>query len=125
MTDSRQKILVIEDNQAVCQVLREKLTEEGFDVKIATNGEDGLNELKKSLPDLVMLDIIMPKLDGAQMLKLLKDNANVKEVPVLVVTNIPQADAEERVQGFPVAEVLVKADYTLEEIVNRVKGILK
>ena len=125
MSGEKNKILIIEDNQAVCEILREKLEEEGMKVDIAADGESGLRKLGESLPDVLLLDIIMPKLDGAKMLESIKQNRDISNLAVIVITNIPKEEAQKRCQGLPVKDIFVKAASPLDEIVSRVKEILK
>jgi len=125
MSAQKNKILIIEDNQAVCEILREKLEEEGMEVDVAADGESGLRKLGESMPDILLLDIIMPKLVGIKMLELVKDEQDISKLAIIIITNVPREEAEKRCQGLPVKDIFVKAASPLDEIVSRVKEILK
>lgn len=118
------KILIIEDDAVLQKVLTEYLTGEGFEISSALDGEIGLQMVKMSKPDLVLLDIIMPKKDGYQVLKEMKEDPNVKSVPVILLTNLDSISDVEKALELGATTYLVKADYKLEEIGEKIKEIL-
>jgi DNA-binding response OmpR family regulator len=118
----RKKILVIEDDHALREVLTDRLKEEGFIVISAENGQDGLNKAMREMPSLVLLDVFMPQMDGVTMLGKLRQSGEWGEnVFVMVVTNSADAATIAAVTRFSGTEFLIKSDWGLEDIVSRIK----
>jgi len=118
------KILFIEDESALQKTFGEILSQEGFKMISALDGETGLNLAKKEKPDLILLDLILPKLHGFEVLKRLKGDPETKEIPIIVLTNLEEiADVEKAIE-LGATTYLVKANYSLEEIVQKIKKAL-
>lgn len=117
------KILIVEDEEVLLGALTEKLTNEGFDTISARDGEEGLGTALKEQPDLILLDIIMPRMDGLTMLEKLRQASPWgKDVPVLILTNLsPGDDTLKQVVRDEPAYYLVKTNWTLEEVVVKIK----
>lgn len=122
--DMVKKILIIEDEAALRMALEEKFGNEGFDVVTADNGEDGLALAQEQVPDLILLDIILPKMNGFDVLSHLSKNDETKEIDVIVLTNLSETGKVGDVVRKGVSEYLVKADWTLEELLEKVKNKL-
>lgn len=120
----KQHILIIEDDGFLASIYAQKLELEGFDVSTATNGEDGLKLVQKDAPDLVLLDLLMPRMDGFEVLERLKANEATKHIPVLVLSNLGQKDDVERCMKLGAAGYIIKAHALPHETVKRVKEIL-
>lgn len=118
------KILIIEDEIALRSALSIKLKKEGFEVLEAQNGQQGLDLAATQKPDLVLLDIIMPGMNGFDVLKNIKSNAGLVNVPVIVLTNLPEESAKEKVKELGGTEYLVKSNMPLEELVAKIKTYL-
>lgn len=118
------KILIIEDEIALRGALSIKLKKEGFEVLEAQNGQEGLNLAMTQKPDLVLLDIIMPEMNGLDVLKDIKNNVGLATVPVIVLTNLPEENAKEKVKELGGTEYLVKSNIPLEELVAKIKTYL-
>jgi DNA-binding response OmpR family regulator len=118
------KILIIEDDLILQKTLAEYLTSEGFDVEKASDGESGLEMSLSKKPDLILLDIILPKKDGHEVLKAVKENEKTKHIPVVLLTNLDGISDVEKALELGATTYLVKADYKLEEITEKVKDIL-
>lgn len=118
------KILIVEDEVALLQALTEKLKREEFEILQAKNGEEGLQQALNLHPDLILLDIIMPVMDGMTMLLKLRNDDWGKTVPVMILTNLSdeQKVSESLQQG--VYDYLVKSGWTLEDLVNKIKDRL-
>lgn len=101
-----------------------KFTMEGFEVETAFDGAEGLAAAKKSTPDIVLLDIIMPKLDGFAVLKELRADPKLKAVPVVLLTNLGQDDDVAKGKNLGATDYFVKADHTPAEVVEKVKQTL-
>jgi len=122
---SKKKILIIEDEATLQKALTEFLEGEGFSVISALDGEKGLSEAKEKKPDLIVLDIILPKKDGYQVLEELKGFPETKDIPVIFLTNLESNEDVERALEKGATTYLVKSDYKLEDVTRKIKEILK
>ncbi|EKE20025.1 MAG: response regulator receiver modulated diguanylate cyclase/phosphodiesterase [uncultured bacterium] len=118
------KILIVEDDLVLNKSLSEYLSADGFEVISAIDGEAGLELAISEKPDLVLLDIILPKKDGYQVLKEIRANNEVKNVPIVLLTNLGSIADVEKALELGATTYLVKADYRMEEISLKIKGIL-
>ena len=126
--ENKKTILVVEDEISLLNALRDKLARENFAVLEAKNGEEGLEVALREHPDLILLDIVMPKMDGVTMLrKLRNENEWGKSVPVIILTNLTSAD-ETRNRDITELEpsyYLVKTDWKIEDVVTKVRERLE
>jgi DNA-binding response OmpR family regulator len=123
MADSKHKILIIEDELAVSRALELKLKHEGYVTKAVYDGEAGLAELQKAQYALILLDLVMPKVDGFKVLETLRERKS--STPVIVLTNLGQDEDADRAKALGATDYFVKSNTTLASIVNYVKRILK
>ncbi len=121
MTDQPKKILIIEDDKLLIKILSEEFQKNNFQVSLALNGEEGLDKALFENPDLILLDIIMPVMDGLTMLKKLRQNEKGKSIPVIVLTNLSDAEAIDKSLDSGMYDFLVKANWELKDIVGKVK----
>lgn len=122
---NQNKILLVEDDPMVVRMYQRKLTKDGFKVTLAFNGEEGLAALMKERPDIILLDIMMPKMNGVEMLKRIKSDLPLKNIPVVILTNL--GDRPEDVQTakkLGAEDYWVKANISLKEITEKIKKIL-
>jgi two-component system alkaline phosphatase synthesis response regulator PhoP len=122
---NQNKILLVEDDPMVVRMYQRKLTKDGFRVTLAFNGEEGLAALMKERPDIILLDIMMPKMNGIEMLKRIKADPVLKNIPVVILTNL--GDRPEDVQKckeLGAEDYWVKASVSLKEAVDRTNKIL-
>jgi DNA-binding response OmpR family regulator len=119
------KILFIEDESALQKTFRDILEKEGYQMISALDGESGLRLAKSEKPDLILLDLILPRKDGFEVLKELKEDEATKEIPVIVLTNLEDIESIEKAIGLGATTYLVKAQYTLEEVIQKVKKALR
>ena len=120
---TKKRILIIDDEQQVISALQKKLGEEGFDVLTASDGKEGLEKALKDNPDLILLDLILPIIDGVTLLDKLKTDDNVKEIPVIILTNLDDSDKVDECRKKGVYDYLVKINWTLEDISKKVKSV--
>lgn len=118
------KILIIEDDLTLRNALSEFLEADGFTVAVASDGEEGLTLISEIKPDLVLLDIILPKKDGFEVLKEMKNDKEVSDIPVMLLTNLGSLDDIEKALALGATTYLVKGDYQIKEIVEKIKNIL-
>ena len=122
----KKKILIIEDEGALLEVLSDKFLRDGFEVVKAGNGEEGLTAAKSSHPDLILLDIIMPAMDGLTMLKKLRNDAEGQGIPVIIISNLSEVEKISEILGTKkgVLEHIVKSHWSMDELVKKVKQTL-
>jgi len=118
-------ILVIEDNPLLSSVYRAKLSSEGFNVMMASNGTDGLRLATQDGIDVIILDIMMPGLSGTDILKIMRTAPHFKTTPVIIVTNLDSDDERKTAQKYGVLTYLTKTNVGPSEIVEKVQGIIK
>jgi DNA-binding response OmpR family regulator len=121
------KVLLVEDDAFLREICSKKLTKEGYTVFEAIDGEQALAAVGKVDPDIVLLDIILPAIDGFQILHQIRGHANqaVAKVPVIMLSNLGQDDDIKKAMEMGANDYLVKAHFTTEEIVGKIRGILK
>lgn len=119
--DGKKKILVVEDEKSLRSPLEKRLLSDGFDVITASDGEDGYNKAISEKPDLILLDIILPIMDGITVLNKLRQDPWGKSVPIIILSNLSRADMVEESKNKGVNTYLVKTDWKLEEVVEKVK----
>jgi DNA-binding response OmpR family regulator len=121
----KKRILIIEDEATLQRALSEFLTAEGFEVINALDGQEGLDLAKEKNPDLILLDIILPKKDGYEVLAEVKKDEKIGKVPVVLLTNLESAEDIQRAFDAGATTYLVKSNYKLEDVVKKIKEILK
>ncbi|HYC79411.1 MAG TPA: response regulator [Candidatus Binatia bacterium] len=125
MEPSQTRILIVEDEEILLTALSEELKQEGFQVTGAKDGVEGVEKVKSEKPDLVLLDLVMPRLDGIGALKQMKDDPEIKDIPVVILTNLSDYDKISDALSLGAMDYLVKANYRLEELVNKIKTVLE
>lgn len=123
--NKKKKVLIVEDEKMLSEMYTTKFNMEGFEVIQSFDGKDGLNKAKSEKPDIILLDIIMPKLDGFLVLKELKADENLKKIPVFLLTNLGQDDDVKKGKKMGSDGYFVKANHSPAEIVEKVKKELK
>jgi len=121
MPKEKQKILMIEDDRFLRKIYRDKLTKAGFEFIEATNGIEGTNKVISERPDLVLLDLILPRKNGFDVLIDMKSNKNTKDIPVIILSNLGQESDVKRGLALGAQDYLVKTEISLSEVVDRVK----
>ena len=118
------KIAISEDDQVINQMYRMKFEAAGFDVATASDGEAGVAIVKKFHPDLILLDLQMPNMNGVEALSLIRALPSHKQTPVIVLTNLGEEEAPDGLRKLGVHSYIVKADFTPRQVVERVKHAL-
>lgn len=124
MTDDMSTILIIEDEPFLLEMYKKKFLEEGYRVITATNGDPGIELAKKTSPDLILLDIVMPDKDGYEVLKDLKHNTATSQIPILVFSNLGQKEEIEKGLALGADDYVVKTSLTPKELVKKVKEFI-
>ena len=118
------KILFIEDEPSLQKTVGDILKQEGFSILQATDGEDGVRVAKLEKPNLILLDLILPKIDGFDVIKELKKDPETKDLKIIVLTNLQSSGDIEKAIELGATTYLVKANYDLDEIVYKIKEVL-
>ena len=125
MATTKPMVALIEDDPLIAEMYTTKFTKEGYDIKHAADGAAGLELVKKEKPDIILLDIIMPKMDGFQVLTELRKEATFKDTPVIMLTNLGQEEDVQKGRALGATDYFIKTNFTPAAIVDKVKGILK
>ena len=118
------KILVAEDDKLISTALCDALKASNYETVVAFDGEETIAKAKSEKPDLMLLDIMMPKLDGISVLWELKSNPEIAKMPVIVLTNIGDVDTISKIVEAGAVDYLLKSDQSMEDIVQKVKDVL-
>lgn len=119
------KVAIIEDDLAIAQMYRLKFETEGYDVRIAENGKLGLALCEETKPDIVLLDLMMPEMNGDEMLQKMRNTDWGKHIKVIILTNVGEQEAPEALKQLNVSAFIVKADMTPRQVAELVKEQLK
>ncbi|HEX8974370.1 MAG TPA: response regulator [Patescibacteria group bacterium] len=121
----KKKLLIVEDDAILQKSLEDFLSTEGFEVSCASDGEAGVEMAHTNKPDLILLDIVLPKKDGYEVLQEIKADEAVSHIPIVLLTNLGSVSDVEKALELGATTYLVKADYKLEEVTAKVKEILE
>ena len=124
MAESKKKILIVEDDLYINKMYQLKLNLEGYEVEIAENGKVGVEKAKSFEPDIMLLDILMPEMDGFEVLKRIKADADTKDIPVLIMSNLGQEDHIQKGKELGAVGYIVKTQYTPAKVVEIIKEVL-
>ncbi len=119
------KVLIIDDDPFILEMYVLKFKESGFTIEIARDGKEGLEKIKEVKPDIVLLDIVMPFLDGFEVLRTLNKEKVLQNMKVILLTNLGQKDDVERGLKLGATDYIIKAHFTPTEVVDKVKSVIK
>ena len=119
------KILVVEDDSFVIDIYHNKLSQEGYEVIEARNGIEAMKKLEEVRPDLILLDIIMPYMDGMEVLRKIKKDEKLKTIPIILLTNLSQKEEINEGLGLGASDYLIKSHFTPSEVLEKIKICLK
>ena len=119
------KILIVEDDKFLRELIAQKLIKEGYDIAEAVDGEKGIKAVGEENPDLVLLDLILPGIDGFEVLSKMKEDPKLAQIPVIILSNLGQKDDIERGLKMGAVDYLIKAHFTPGEIIEKIKLALK
>lgn len=121
----KKKILVIEDDKFFQTLVTKKLIGEGYEVLTASDSNEALAILEKEKPNLIILDLILPILDGFEILSIVKKDEKTKDIPVIILSNLGQKEEVERAIALGANDFMIKVNFTPEEIAGKIKSFLK
>jgi two-component system, chemotaxis family, chemotaxis protein CheY len=120
----KKKILIVEDDSFLSEMYATKLESADFEVIIATDGEQALDKMRLDKPDLVLLDLLMPKKDGFEVLKEKFINSEIKEIPVIVLTNLSQKEQIKKCYELGAKDFLIKAYFVPTEVIKKIRNLI-
>lgn len=122
--EKKHKILIVEDDTFLVKMYLERLQDEGFAVAVASNGEEGLQKVETEKPDLILLDMIVPKMNGFDFLKNIKKDEQAKNIPVLILSNLGQDQDVKLGKELGAVDYLVKTNYSLKTVIEKIRANL-
>jgi len=125
MANKKVKVLIVEDDEMLAGMYSEKFTLSGYQVEVAHNGSEGIKLAGSFEPAIILLDIIMPKVDGFAALKRLKKNPLTENIPVVMLTNLGQSDDVEKAKKLGALDYFIKANHTPADVIEKVEQVLK
>jgi CheY-like chemotaxis protein len=114
------KILIVEDEEILLDLLEKRLTQEGYQITIAKDGLEGLEKIKEDIPDLILLDIVMPRMGGFEMMKELQKDENFSQIPIIIISNSGQPVEIDLAQKLGARDWLIKTDFEPQEVIEKV-----
>ena len=115
------KILLIEDEEIIYELLQRKLGQQGYEVDVAKDGEEGMDKVRAAKPDLVLLDIVMPKKGGFEVMEELQKDENLNDIPVIVISNSGQPVELDKAKALGARDWLIKTEFDPQEVIEKVK----
>ena len=125
MADKKYKVLIVEDEETLSQMYAMKFNKEGYDAETALDGQEGIDKTAAFKPDIILLDIILPKVDGFAVLEAIKKEKDSAKIPVIMLTNLGQSEDVDKGKKMGAQDYLVKANCTPMDVVNKVAEHLK
>ncbi len=119
-----QKILIIEDDRFLRQLIARKIGQQGYEVIEAVDGEEGIKKIKQEKPILILLDLILPGVDGFEVLSRIKKDSDTKHIPVIILSNLGQREDVDRGLNLGAEDFLIKAHFTPTEIIDKIASVL-
>lgn len=124
MSERKKKIVILEDDEHISRVYGMKFSKEGYDTVFVSSGEHGVEKIVAEMPDLVILDLMMPKKDGFGVLEDIKKTPSLAKIPVLVISNLGQASDRTRALELGASDYMIKVDYSMQEVIDKAKSYL-
>ncbi len=115
------RILIVEDEEIMLDLLQRKLKTHGYEVLVARDGEEGLKSIKEEKPDLIIMDLVMPKMDGFMVMEEIQKDEDLKKIPLIVVSNSGQPVELNRVRDLGAKDWLIKTEFNPQELVEKIK----
>lgn len=125
MAKEKQHILLVEDDPFLSDIYSTKLESAGFGLSVAYDGEEVFKKIEEKTPELILLDIVLPKMDGFEVLKKLKSDLRFNKIPVILLTNLGQKEDIDKGMSLGAQDYLIKANFIPSEIVEKIKCFLK
>lgn len=114
------KILLIEDEKLMIELLEKRLVQEGYNTVVAKNGAEGITKMRETKPDLVLLDIIMPRMGGFEVMEVMSKDEELKKIPIIVISNSGQPVELDRAKRLGAKDWLIKTEFDPQEVIDKV-----
>jgi two-component system alkaline phosphatase synthesis response regulator PhoP len=124
MPDKKVKVLLVEDDPAISDMYKLRFEEEGFTVLITDKGSEAIDLSKSEKPDIILLDVILPEIDGFAVLQAIKAETSTKNIPIMMLTNLSQETDQDKGREFGAAGYLVKSQHTPADVLTEIKKVL-
>ena len=118
-------ILIVEDNKILRELIVSKLTKENYNVFEAIDGEEGIKKIKEKNPDLILLDLLLPGIDGFEVLSQIKNDPKLSSISVIILSNLGQKEEVEKGLKMGATDYMIKASFTPKEIIDKIKATLE
>lgn len=125
MSDGKTKVLLVEDDPMIVEMYKIRLEEEGYQVLTTDQGTEAIELAKNEKPAIILLDVILPEIDGFSILQTIKDDSATKDIPVLLLTNLGQESDKQKGEKMGAADYFVKSQHTPAEVIKKVKELIK
>ena len=125
MSDKKNKILLVEDEQMMVDMYKMRFESEGYEVLVTERGSEVIQIAKKEKPDIILLDVILPETDGFSILQTIKADSTIKDIPVLLLTNLGQESDKTKGEEMGAADYFVKSQHTPVQVIQKVKELIK
>jgi len=119
------KVFIVEDDEFLRSLTVKRLEKEGYEVAVSPDGEGAMAGILKAKPDIILLDLLLPGLNGYEVLQKIRDSGETKALPVIVFSNLGQREDIEKAKAIGVNDFLIKANFTLDDVVTKVASFLK
>jgi DNA-binding response OmpR family regulator len=120
----KKNILIIEDDEFFMELVSKELLASGFGVLKAVDGQKGIERIKESKPDLILLDILLPNIDGFEVLSTIKQNPDTASIPVIILSNLSSKEDIERGLKLGASDFLIKSQFSLPEVIEKIKNFI-
>jgi len=120
-----QNILIVEDERIMANLLKKKISQAGYKVSVVYDGEEGLKKIKEEKPDLILLDLIMPKISGFTIMEEMKKDQELSSIPIIVVSNSGQPVELDRIKKLGAKDWIIKTEFDLQEVIEKIKRQIK
>lgn len=120
MINMPKKILLIEDEDIMIDLLEKKLIQEGYEVTVARNGEEGLRAMRETKPNVILLDIVMPKMGGFEVMEEMNKDPDLKEIPIIIISNSGQPVELDKAKELGARDWLIKTEFDPQEVIDKV-----
>lgn len=124
MSDKKIKVLLVEDESMIVDMYKMRLEEEGFEVLVTDKGTEAFEIASKEKPNIILLDVILPEIDGFSVLQMIKDDSKTKNIPVMMLTNLGQESDKEKGSQLGAVEYFIKSQHTPADVLAAVKKIV-
>ncbi len=122
---TKKRILIAEDDEMLMEIYKKKFENSDYELFFAKDGKEALESIKKNDPAVVLLDLVMPEMDGFKVLEMIKEDPKIKDVKIIIASNLSQGNEKEKALKLGASEFLIKSDHNLNELADKIKNYLE